>query len=116
MFNAKEGAGPFSPAEACPTYDIAPEVQPLVSQRQARDEARFAELIGSGTPAMSYAHLDGGMHQSFRAMLKSLGPERMQPMVAGKVEISRPDAALADPFGGDDAPGRTDTTGSLAIR
>lgn len=116
VFNAREGSGPFAPAEACPPYEMDPDVQPLVSQRQARDAARFAELIGSGTPAMSYAHLDGGMHQSFRTMLKSLGPERMQPIVAGKVEISRPDAALADPFGGDDVPGRTDTTGSLAPR
>jgi hypothetical protein len=56
------------------------------------------------------------MHQSFRSMLKELGPERMQPMVAGKVEISRPDAALADPYNGDGGPGRTETTGSLATR
>lgn len=116
VFNARDGSGPFAPAEACPPYEIDPGVQPLVSQRQARDEARFVELIRSGTPAMSYAHLDGGMHQSFRTMLKSLGPERMQPMVAGKVEISRPDAALADPFGGEDVPERTETTGSLAPR
>ena len=116
VFNAKDGSGPFVPAEACPRYETDADVQSLVSQRQARDEARFAELVGSGAPAMSYAHLDGGMHQSFRSMLKDLGPERMQPMVAGKVEISRPDAALADPFGGDDAPSRTDTTGSLAPR
>lgn len=53
VFNAKDGAGPFSPAEACPPYELEADVQSLVSQRQARDEARFAELIGSGTPAMS---------------------------------------------------------------
>jgi len=98
VFNAKEGSGPFSAADACPLYEIDPSVQPMVSQRQTRDEARFAELVGRGTPAMNYAHLDGGMHLSFRAMLKNLGAERMQPIVARKVEISRPEAALADPF------------------
>ena len=116
VFNAKDGSGLMTPGEACPPYEIDPAIQSLVSQKQERDQARFAELVGSGTPAMSYALADGGMHKSFRTMLKSLGPERMQPMVAGKVEISRPDAALADPFGGDETPGRTDTTGSLATR
>ncbi|MGO4781323.1 hypothetical protein AB4084_38145, partial [Lysobacter sp. 2RAB21] len=75
----------------------------VVAQRQARDEQRFAELVGHGVPAMSYAYLDGGMHKSFRSLLQKLGPERMQTMVAGKIEISRPEAALADPYGGDQA-------------
>ena len=114
VFNARDGSGPMTPGAPCPTYEIDPEVQPLVSQKQERDQARFAELVAAGTPAMSYALADGGMHKSFRAMLKTLGPERMQPVVAGKVAISRPDAALADPFDGDEALGRTDTTGSLA--
>ena len=113
VFNAGGGSGPLMPGAPCPAYEIDPGVQPLVSQRQDRDQARFAELVGTGAPAMSYALADGGMHKSFRAMLKNLGPERMQPMVAGKVEISRPEAALADPFGGDDALGRADTTASI---
>jgi murein L,D-transpeptidase YafK len=113
VFDAKDGSGPFEAGAACPPYEIDPTLQPLISQRQDKEKARFAELVAGGVPAMSYAYLDGGMHSSFRTMLKSLGPERMQPMVAGKVEISRPDAALADPFAGD-APGRADVTGSLA--
>ncbi|MDR6826327.1 murein L,D-transpeptidase YafK [Bosea sp. BE271] len=116
VFNARDGAGRMDPGAACPPYEIDPEVQPLVSRKQERDQARFAELVGSGSPATSYAYLDGGMHKSFRSMLKDLGPERMQPMVAGKVEISRPEAALADPFNGDDGLGRADKTGSLPRR
>ncbi|PZR82969.1 MAG: hypothetical protein DI537_35630 [Stutzerimonas stutzeri] len=103
VFNAKDGSASMTPGAPCPVIELDPQVQPLVSQRQDRDQARFAELVSAGAPAMSYAYLDGGMHTSFRAMLKNLGPERMQPMVAGKVEISRPDAALADPFAGDDS-------------
>lgn len=113
VFNARDGSGPMAPGEACPLYEIDPAIQPLVSQKQDRDQARFAELVGAGTPAMSYALADGGMHKSFRTMLKTLGPERMQPAVAGKVAISRPEAALADPFDGDETLGRADTTGSL---
>lgn len=116
VFNAKDGSASMTPGAPCPVYETDPEVQPLVSQRQDRDQARFAALVGSGSPTMTYAHLDGGMHKSFRRMLKDLGPVRMQSMVAGKVEISRPDAALADSFNDDDAPGSTDTTGSLATR
>ncbi|KPH81093.1 L,D-transpeptidase family protein [Bosea vaviloviae] len=113
VFNARDGSGAMTPGEACPPYEIDPAIQPLVSQKQDRDQARFAELVGAGTPAMSYALADGGMHKSFRTMLKTLGPERMQPAVAGKVAISRPEAALADPFDGDETLGRADTTGSL---
>lgn len=113
VFNARDGSGALTPGAPCPAYEIAPEVQPLVAQKQQRDQARFAELVGSGTPAMSYALADGGMHKSFRAMLKDLGPERMQPAVAGRVEISRPEAALADPFGRDDVQGSADTTASI---
>lgn len=116
VFNARDGAGPMEPGKACPPYEIDPDVQPLVSRKQERDQTRFTELVGAGAPAMSYALSDGGMHKSFRAMLKNLGPERMQPVVAGKVEISRPEAALADPFDADDRLGRADTTGSLANR
>ncbi|KRE06732.1 hypothetical protein ASE63_23800 [Bosea sp. Root381] len=116
VFNAAEGSGPMTPGAACPPYAIDPAIEPLVYRKRDRDAARFAELVGTGSPAMSYAHLDGGMHKSFRTLLKDLGPERMQPMVAGKVAISRPEAALADPFEGDDGLGRADTTGSLAQR
>jgi murein L,D-transpeptidase YafK len=116
VFNAADGSASMMAGAACPPYEIEPAIQHLVSQKQDRDAARFAALVGAGSPAMSYAHLDGGMHQSFRKLLKNLGPERMQPMVAGKVAISRPEAALADPFQGEDTLGSADTTGSLAQR
>jgi hypothetical protein len=83
-----------------------------VAERRARDESRIAELVGTGLPTAAFAYADGGMHPSFRKLLRTMGPERMQAMVSGKVEISRPDAALADPFESGDA----DATGSLPKR
>jgi len=117
IFNPAGDASAFVPGAPCPAYETDPEVASLVSARSARDEARLAELSGS-TPAMSYALMDGGMHQSFRKILRNIGPERMQTMVAGKVEISQPQAALADPYGagGDDEPQQASATGSILSR
>lgn len=112
VFDPAEGAGPFVPGAACPIYEVEQDSRDLVAQKRARDEERTAGLVASGTPALSYALRDGGMHESFRGLLRKMGPERMQTMVAGKVAISNPDAALADPFVAD--PGeRAQFTGSL---
>lgn len=47
----------------------------------------------------AYSYVDGGMHPSFREMLKRYGPDKMAKRVSNiKYPISRPDAALADPF------------------
>lgn len=113
VFDAREGSGPFVPGSTCPAYEISPELQPRVSQRLNRESGRLVELLAKGTPTTNYAYADGGMHKSFRAMLRSLGPERMQPIVAGKVEISRPEAALADPYGGNEPVDGVVATGSL---
>lgn len=112
VFNVKGDTSSFDPAGPCPAYEVEPEIQGLVAERRARDESRIAELAGGGLPATAFAYADGGMHPSFRKLLRTMGPERMQAMVSGKVEISRPDAALADPFEDGDA----DATGSLAKR
>ena len=45
------------------------------------------------------AYVDGGMHPSFRALLKKNGPEKLAAIISGiKYPVSRPEAALADPF------------------
>ncbi|MCZ8350318.1 MAG: murein L,D-transpeptidase [Rhizobium sp.] len=98
VFDPKEGAGPFIPGAACPPYEEDPAIAAAVADKKAQDEKRLAELVTKGVPALSLAHVDGGMHPSFRSLLKSLGPERLQAMTSGRVEISRPDAALLDPF------------------
>jgi murein L,D-transpeptidase YafK len=98
VFNAAEGSGPFTPGEACLTYGIDPAIQQAVAAKRARDENRFTELVKAGTPATALAYADGGMHMSFRNILRASGPERLQAMTSGRVEVSRPEAALADPF------------------
>lgn len=112
VFNAGDGAGPFTPGEACPSYQIDPSVRQAVADKQARDEARFVALVKAGTPAASLAYADGGMHVSFRSILRAAGPERLQALTSGKVEVSRPEAALADPF--DPATWDRQATGALA--
>ena len=115
IFNPRDGSGPFESGSACPPFEIAPDVQPLVSQRLGRENTRLAELIAGGTPTMSYAYRDGGMHSSFRKMLTDMGPARMQAMVSGRVEISQPEAALKDPFDAGEL-SEPAATGSIAIR
>lgn len=98
VFDPKEGAGPFTPGAPCPTYEEDPAIVAAVADKKAEDGKRLADLVAKGAPAMSFAHVDGGMHTSFRSLLKSVGPERLQAMTSGRVEVSRPDAALLDPF------------------
>lgn len=115
VFDPADTAGPFTPGAPCPAYDIDAGKRDAVTARKQREADSTANLIAAGTPAISDRYSDGGMHESFRAMLKTLGPERMQPMVAGKVAISNPEAALADPFGrGLDE--RASVTGSIGVR
>jgi len=115
VFDPAEGAGPFVPGAACPPFEAEPDSRDLIAQRRERDEERTAGLIASGAPAMSYALRDGGMHESFRTMLRQMGPERMQARVAGRAPISNPEAALADPFSSDGGD-RAQFTGSLPAR
>jgi murein L,D-transpeptidase YafK len=98
VFDPKEGAGPFTPGAPCPAYEEEPAIVAAVASKKAEDERRLADLVAKGTPALSFAHVDGGMHPTFRSILKASGPERLQAMTSGRVEISRPDAALLDPF------------------
>ena len=46
-----------------------------------------------------HAYVDGGMHPSFRAQLKRYGAKSFSAKTSvRKYPVSRPDAALADPF------------------
>lgn len=96
VFNA-QGAAMLDPASPCPSLTVDAEIAKLVSDRRTSDDAKFAELSRS-ISAGQFVHSDGGMHRSFRTLLQSVGVDRFQSMTSGKVEISRPDAALADPF------------------
>jgi murein L,D-transpeptidase YafK len=78
---------PSDPLAACPA-----EI--------GNDQVADADLDMSTMPQMhAYTYVDGGMHPSFREMLKRYGPDRMAKKVSNiKYPISRPAAALSDPF------------------
>jgi murein L,D-transpeptidase YafK len=85
------GGEPSDPLAACPgETDLVAEAAPL-------------DMSTASTPQMhAYTYVDGGMHPSFRQMLKRYGPDRMARKVSTiKYPISRPEAALSDPFKSD---------------
>lgn len=84
------GGEPADPLAACPPALSGPGPAPVV-----------ASAAPQSLPAVSAsAYVDGGMHPRFRSLLSAKGPERMAAIVSGtRYPISRPEAALADPFG-----------------
>lgn len=100
VFNSEfQGGEPSDPLAACPPAIGQPE--PQIAAKLAVEQQRLAAAIAAGTSAPVNAYVDGGMHPSFRAILKNNGPKTMAAKVSGtKYPISRPDAALADPFSG----------------
>ncbi|OJF93327.1 L,D-transpeptidase family protein [Pararhizobium antarcticum] len=102
VFNREfEGGEPTDALASCP-----PAINQLEPMAMARIDAEAQKLdaaITGSVPAMSSmtAYSDGGMHPSFRALLKTQGPKRLAASIsATKYPISRPEAALADPFSG----------------
>ena len=84
---------------ACPP--AINQQDPLVASKLAEEQQKLAAAMSDGTSAPLSAYVDGGMHPSFRAILKSSGAKAMASRVSGtKYPISRPEAALADPFAG----------------
>lgn len=96
-FNAEfDGPAPSSPLAECPGRLDLPDQE--IATKRASDERKVASLLET-TSVRALAYQDGGMHRSFRALLKQYGAEKL----AGKVSdidypISRPDAALSDPY------------------
>lgn len=55
--------------------------------------------VGSISVSGVTVYMDGGMHKSFRSLLKREGPVKMAKLVSLSAEpVSRPKAALADPY------------------
>lgn len=85
---------PADPLAACPA--VAPEA--AVAAKQARDAADEIAFAAANPIVPVFAYRDGGMHPSFRAILQRSGPERLAKLTSEKAPISRPEAALADPY------------------
>jgi murein L,D-transpeptidase YafK len=81
---------PDDPMAACPA-DIGTDPTLTASTQE--------QQIDALSTSYASAYADGGMHKSFREQLKRMGPKRMAAKVSSiKYPISRPEAALSDPF------------------
>lgn len=102
VFNREfEGGEPADPLAACPA--VANQLEPQAMAKIAAEERRVEAAMTQAIPAITSmsAYVDGGMHPRFRALLKSEGPKKLAASIsATKYPISRPEAALADPFAG----------------
>ncbi len=84
VFNAKPANGEsFDPAAPCPVLRRDEMVHDEVVAREARDDARIAELVGTGVAAVHTAYADGGQNPVFKG--------------AKIDDVSRPDALATGP-------------------
>ncbi|HWJ76113.1 MAG TPA: murein L,D-transpeptidase family protein [Kaistia sp.] len=99
VFGAKplDPGAAFDPLGACPAYEVDPSVAAKVAVKQARDDAQIASLAAA-EPPLTLAYSDGGMNEAFREILKTSGPEKLSRMTSAGFPVSRPSAALADPY------------------
>lgn len=97
MFNAEfEGGEPRDPLASCPAR-IDLEDPAVVAKREADLLAMNAAIANETVPS-AHGYADGGMHPSFRKLLKGRGAEALAKMTSTTaVPVSRPEAALADP-------------------
>ena len=89
QFNRAFAEEPQSPLGACP---LATDGNTVVSDASTSDVVLQSRIT-------EHAYVDGGMHPSFRAQLKRYGAKSFSAKTSvRKYPVSRPDAALADPF------------------
>ncbi|WP_058322262.1 murein L,D-transpeptidase family protein [Sinorhizobium sp. GL28] len=97
VFDADFGGQRTNPLAECPrNFDVA---DPVIVARQASDDKKIADLIHDATASRLVAYQDGGMHRSYRALLKQNGAQKLAEKISGiNYPVSRPDAALSDPY------------------
>ncbi|KKX29613.1 murein L,D-transpeptidase family protein [Rhizobium sp. LC145] len=98
VFNTEfVGGEPRDVLAECPPIATPPDPQ-LLTQIES-EKRKVNDAIAENKPSTVVAYVDGGMHPSFRALLKKNGPEKLAERISSiKYPISQPDAALADPF------------------
>ncbi len=87
---------PSDPLSACPPVLGA---DPAVAALSSSDLLMAEKLATEGIASVGHAYSDGGMHPSFRRLLERNGEQALARRTSRtKVPISRPEAALADPY------------------
>ncbi|MBX3570081.1 MAG: murein L,D-transpeptidase [Rhizobiaceae bacterium] len=88
-----------------PLAECAPDpggIDALIASRQQADDQLVDSLVASGTALSAHAYSDGGMHPSFRKILERKGAKQFAKQTSHtSVPISRPEAVLVDPRGGE---------------
>ncbi|WP_430440374.1 hypothetical protein [Shinella sp.] len=98
VFNKEFADGePSDPLAQCPAT-LGDATTDLVAKLGA-EQKKLDAALASTTTVSSFAYMDGGMHPSFRTLLKQEGAKGMAARISRtKYPVSRPDAALADPY------------------
>lgn len=96
VFDAEFPEGePANPLKACPPRIDVPDS--LVAAKAAADDRIFEGFAAKAPNEIRYE--DGGMHASFRTLLRRNGEKKLAAKVSGiAYPISRPSDALADPY------------------
>lgn len=87
----------FAPLAPCPAYRVDPAVASKVATKEAKDAAQILAIAATDVD-QPLAYSDGGMNASFRDVLESAGPEKLSKLTSAGFPVSRPEAALADPY------------------
>lgn len=89
------GEAPADPLGQCPPFE--PEVQQVAVKSSGDIEKMKSLLNDVQSPSLAYS--DGGMNPVFRKILAKKGPQYLSEITSStSVPVSRPQAALADPF------------------
>jgi hypothetical protein len=90
----------FNRTEDCREDPSAAEILAAARAKQREDEAKVAELVRQGTPAVKIVYQDGGQHARFTQVLMNQGEDALNQHAAWgsrAVGISRPDAIVSGP-------------------
>jgi murein L,D-transpeptidase YafK len=81
VFDAEPANGQrLDPVGACPPLKRDPQIAALVAEKQAKDDAKVAELAASGVKAIRLVYQDGGQHPAFTARVAEVSrPEALVP-------------------------------------
>jgi murein L,D-transpeptidase YafK len=82
-----EATESFRPADRCPAFKVPQDLAAAVFQKQRRDDIETTRLVIRGIPTVPVTTgLDGGMHPTFLAALKSNGgPGAAIPTASGTI-------------------------------
>lgn len=88
VFNAKPAMGQsFDPSGPCPSLQRDEMVHDEVVAKEARDDARIAELVAGGLPAVHTVYADGGQNPTFRTQ-KIEDVSRPEALAQGPVDVA----------------------------